>query len=617
MNILKYGQTGTGILIEYDAGYINKNLNKSNKLITESFDFNSDEPILINCILQKYGVPNRNNRIYPEKILKNQVEIYQEAVANNSAVSEADHPECVQASNSQILTDEGWKYFRDISNNEKVYTLNTKTNNVEVQEISKKIYQEYSGVMYKITHRNMEATLTPNHRILLEKNNNRFYITIEELYNDENIIKSGKYKILKIGDWESDKDNDYFILNGVKDDYLAYNSKKIYREVFTKDLKINSDDWFSFLGIYLADGHCGGTVCKKERCSGFDVVITQKKEESQKEIELLLDRLPFEYRYINHHGKKQYHLKDPRLYNYLYRLGNSYEKYIPYEIKNTSKKNLITLLKWFQLGDGRKIKTPYGTIRNSVFSTSKKLIQDFKEILLKIGLSGNITTYTPKDRYINDVSYVDGKEILTERLIKAENSKKQYNLNISKRKHIWVDNRGFKIEKIEVENEMIGCVTTPNSNFYLMVNGKSHWTGNSTNISLLNLSHLIKKMWWGTTPEDKHVLYGQLRIIVSPGFIKYGIPTMIGDKIIVYLQHDIRIGISSRGVGSLSEDNGKYIVENDFELVGFDLVATPSTFGAYLFPNKNQIQMGEDVIKEYDKLIKEDKKINAINNFLL
>lgn len=139
----------------------------------------------------------------------------------------------------------------------------------------------------------------------------------------------------------------------------------------------------------------------------------------------------------------------------------------------------------------------------------------------------------------------------------------------------------------------------------------------STNISLLNISHLIKKMWWGTNSDDKHILYGQLQIIVSPGFIKYGIPTMIGDKIIVYLQHGIRIGISSRGVGSLSENKGTYIVQDDFELVGFDLVATPSTFGAYLFPNRNQLQIGENLFKKDVKLIKENKKINIIDKFLL
>ncbi|MFA5529019.1 MAG: hypothetical protein WC996_10440, partial [Peptostreptococcales bacterium] len=89
LNILKNNEDGYGILIESDAGYITREVNKTNKILTESFEYNPEEPILINCILQKYGVPNRNGRIYPEKVLKKQVEAYNELVANNSAISEA------------------------------------------------------------------------------------------------------------------------------------------------------------------------------------------------------------------------------------------------------------------------------------------------------------------------------------------------------------------------------------------------------------------------------------------------------------------------------------------------------------------------------------------------
>ena len=108
----------------------------------------------------------------------------------------------------------------------------------------------------------------------------------------------------------------------------------------------------------------------------------------------------------------------------------------------------------------------------------------------------------------------------------------------------------------------------------------------SSIISLQNLSHMITKMWWGTG-EQENILFGQLKIIVSPGFINYGICSVIGDKIILYLQNKIKIGISSRGVGTLKEINGENIVQNDFELVGFDIVLTPSTPGAYLIPFNN------------------------------
>jgi hypothetical protein len=141
----------------------------------------------------------------------------------------------------------------------------------------------------------------------------------------------------------------------------------------------------------------------------------------------------------------------------------------------------------------------------------------------------------------------------------------------------------------------------------------------SSIISLQNISHMITKMWWGNGDQD-NVLFGQLKLIVSPGYIKYGVVSVIGDKIVLYLQNKVRLGISSRGVGTLKEVNGENLVQNDFELIGFDLVATPSTPGAFLFPEiKSGAGFGENYVNKNGVLIKEDdnKIINALNRFLL
>ena len=141
----------------------------------------------------------------------------------------------------------------------------------------------------------------------------------------------------------------------------------------------------------------------------------------------------------------------------------------------------------------------------------------------------------------------------------------------------------------------------------------------SSIISLQNISHMITKMWWGTG-EQENVLYGELKLIVSPGYINMGIVSVIGDKIVLYLQNKIKLGISSRGVGTLKEINGENLVQNDFELIGFDLVATPSTPGAYLFPEKKgNVSFGENYVNKNGILLKEDegKIVNAINKFLL
>ena len=62
--ILMPGQTGFGILIEHDAGYIDSDLNP--RFLTEAFVLKPNEPVLIDCILQKWGVKNKNGRIYPK-----------------------------------------------------------------------------------------------------------------------------------------------------------------------------------------------------------------------------------------------------------------------------------------------------------------------------------------------------------------------------------------------------------------------------------------------------------------------------------------------------------------------------------------------------------------------
>lgn len=131
----------------------------------------------------------------------------------------------------------------------------------------------------------------------------------------------------------------------------------------------------------------------------------------------------------------------------------------------------------------------------------------------------------------------------------------------------------------------------------------------SIQISLHNLSHRIAKTWWvGDT------LYGKLDILVSDSFLKNGIGWTIGDKIALYLQRKIKLGISSRGIGSVKNVNGKNIVQDDFELICFDLVATPSTPNAYLFLDSSN-NLNENVeqstinVKKYDDFIINTLKI--------
>lgn len=125
----------------------------------------------------------------------------------------------------------------------------------------------------------------------------------------------------------------------------------------------------------------------------------------------------------------------------------------------------------------------------------------------------------------------------------------------------------------------------------------------SADINLERVSHVITKMWF----ED-NVLWGELKILTTDGFKERGIVSTVGDHAAHLLLNKLTLGISSRGVGSLKKVAGENVVQDDFDLICFDLVSSPSTPGAYLFTKKEQ----KDIYKE-----NENKIITRSNDILL
>jgi hypothetical protein len=124
----------------------------------------------------------------------------------------------------------------------------------------------------------------------------------------------------------------------------------------------------------------------------------------------------------------------------------------------------------------------------------------------------------------------------------------------------------------------------------------------SSLIDLDRVSHIITEVWW-----DGPVLLGKLKLLTSPGFHERGICSTKGDLAANYLRQGVTLGISSRGVGSLKKVGEQNEVQDDFELICFDLVSSPSTPGAYLFLNK------DDRFK-YEENLDEERKMSVDRN---
>lgn len=121
----------------------------------------------------------------------------------------------------------------------------------------------------------------------------------------------------------------------------------------------------------------------------------------------------------------------------------------------------------------------------------------------------------------------------------------------------------------------------------------------SSIVELKNTSHIITKIWW----EGDNVM-AELELLNTPsGRIAQAI-----------VEAKIPLGISSRGMGSVKQiDEGTVEVQDDLDLVAFDLVSTPSTPGAYLGAiNENKINENLDKSNNVDKYSKFNEIIRDI-----
>jgi hypothetical protein len=134
----------------------------------------------------------------------------------------------------------------------------------------------------------------------------------------------------------------------------------------------------------------------------------------------------------------------------------------------------------------------------------------------------------------------------------------------------------------------------------------------SSLIDLDRVSHVITETWW-----DGKILMGKIKLLLSPGWKKSGIVSTKGDQAAMLLMNGVTLGISSRGVGSLKSEKGQNIVQEDFELVCFDLVSSPSTPGAYVFQDPSDREKYEESIEEKPMVDERMSRLmNKMDSFL-
>jgi hypothetical protein len=537
--------------------------------LTEGLKAPSGNP-MVEGILATAEVKNGNGRYYPRELWEREIDKYQQVIKENRATGELDHPSCFVEGYKILTLEKGWVEFKYLQGDEKVATLDPITRELIYQPIKKVINQYYEGDIINIESKTFQASVTPNHRFIVENSNkNKLkFVEATQLNSSSLIPKISEYK--------------------------GGNNKKVIIENENGILELSPDIFSSFMGWWLSEGWL--------HSQSHIIFLSQSKNSNLSEIENIFknigesNNLRWGKRKKNN-NEIEYNLSSKVLFTYLTQFGLCNQKYIPKEIKELDKKHIQLFLDAYLKADGTKQKN-----QEVYYTTSHQMALDISELINLTGYMSSISEkelayekYLIEGKWVKDFDWYTKKEKYQDKLI--ENKQKYftgrtlYSIRRKYSSHYHIND--CTITKPQYKGN-IYCVSVPNETILVMSpNGSTFWSGNSSIINLKNVSHIIREVRWD---EDKVI--GKIEIL----------PTTSGNILKALIENNVTVGVSSRGMGSLKQIGETLEVQDDFELLCWDFVSTPSNPGSYMHSIK------EGLNESFNPQLK--NKYNKVNSII-
>jgi len=405
---------------------------------------------------------------------------------------------------TEVLTKNGFKFFKDVTFNDEIATLNPTTYELEYYKSTAIQQFKYSGKLLKFKNRQVDLLVTPDHRIFCKPINSEFQITqAKDIFGKEirfkkDAIWNGNYvpyfTIKKMSNSWNTEDNSR--------GYRKRNVKKIWNEI-----NIPIKLWIKFMGWYLSEG-----CLNKSINNGYKIIIRQCKEDNLEEIYTLIKEMGFKP--FKCKGKIEFYHKP--LWKYLEQFGFAKDKFIPQDIKDLPKEELDlfinTLFKgdgWFNKNNGRLM---------GYCSISKRLIDDVSEILLKLGLGCKLS-------FRKRNAIIKGNKFISE----------TYELSIN---YSYLNPKvGSEYQTIIDYNDFVYDVTVPNHILFVRRNGVSLWSGNCVGygdgINQLFTSTYNASPIWSTLSANISTSDATISLVDSSSFAASG-TVRIAEEIITY-----------------------------------------------------------------------------------
>jgi len=370
---------------------------------------------------------------------------------------------------TEVLTRKGWKFFRDVTFDDEIATLNTSTDGLEYQHPIRIVKQPYKGKMYYVRTKEVELKVTPDHSMFVALRNSQLPKNKWEfgLHQAKEIF--GKHVVY----------SREFIWKGKDIENVTLEEAPSHNQWKYSAIEIPLGLFLQFLGYYLAEGSAYISNSRH-----YVQIATDTKDRFQyKMVEVSKKLASILGRRVHIDKRGRIWLNDKRLCSFLHRLGKSTTKFIPREFLELPSDKLHLLLSALVEGDGARRGS-----RLAYYTSSKQLANDVQELALKCGYDSKVSLYKIKTSKI-------GSRIIkpTIQSYVVYMSKRTLKPRVYIRRNLWDSKRGNVdsscIEEWVDYDGMIYCVEVPNHVILIRKNGKVVWCGNSGSTGVLSALH--------------------------------------------------------------------------------------------------------------------------------
>ena len=285
---------------------------------------------------------------------------------------------------TETLTDSGWKYYWQVTVDDKIATFNPTKNSLEFHKPNGDILlYDYTGKMIHFKNRNVDVMVTPDHDMWVgyENDSGRGVAWGKEHAED---IRTKRVKFLSGG----------LVWNGIEAEdfrlpHVPYKSNISFANSIDFN-KIKIEDWLEFLGYFVSEG----TLAKSKNKWAMSISQSSiKNPEKTQIIRNCLNRLPFKFNEYTDKidGTTRFWINCKSLYLYLQEnCGDySYTKHFPVEILSYNSRLLRIMFEAAMLGDGTTDLRDGRTSR-AYYSSSDMLIDQMQEISIKLQYRAHI-----------------------------------------------------------------------------------------------------------------------------------------------------------------------------------------------------------------------------------